>query len=73
MSTIHPGATGRRYASAELGGAFTVDGFCSAHGISRSLLYRLWRTGEGPRFRQIANKRIISAEAAAEYGLAPRV
>jgi hypothetical protein len=29
--------------------AFSVFGFCVAHGLSRSLFYRLVRSGAGPR------------------------
>jgi predicted DNA-binding transcriptional regulator AlpA len=47
--------------------AFTINEFCEAHRISRSKLYMLWREGTGPRTKSIGNKRIITAEAAAEW------
>jgi hypothetical protein len=47
--------------------AFTISEFCEAHRISRSKLYMLWREGTGPRTKSIGNKRIITAEAAAEW------
>ena len=48
-------------------GAYTVDAFCAAHGISRGMLYKLWLAGTGPRFKQVGAKRLISVEAAAEW------
>jgi predicted DNA-binding transcriptional regulator AlpA len=51
--------------------ALTVDEFCSAHGISRTHLYDLWREGRGPRFMRAGDKRrLISVEAAADWRLA---
>ena len=47
--------------------AYSVDGFCQAHGIGRNLLYREWKEGRGPRYFNIGRRRLISAEAAAEY------
>ncbi len=47
--------------------AFTIPQFCAAHGISRSLLYSLWREGGGPRTMTLRGSRRISHEAAAEW------
>jgi hypothetical protein len=52
-------------------GAFTVDAFAAAHGISRQFLYKLWR-GEvagdnGPTYRQVGGRRLISTESAAAW------
>jgi predicted DNA-binding transcriptional regulator AlpA len=47
--------------------AFTVREFCDAHRISRSMLYKLWAQGTGPRIIKIGTKILISAEAAADW------
>jgi hypothetical protein len=47
--------------------AFTVSEFCAAHRISRTKLYELWAAGTGPRFFYIGVKKIITAEAAADW------
>jgi hypothetical protein len=47
--------------------AFTVSEFCAAHRISRTKLYELWAAGTGPRFFCIGVKKIITAEAAADW------
>jgi hypothetical protein len=47
--------------------AYTVDEFCTAHRISRGLLYKLWREGKGPRFFLAGTKRRISNEAARDW------
>jgi hypothetical protein len=46
---------------------YTVAEFCSAHKISRSKLYQLWRSGVGPRSIKIGSKHLITAEAACEW------
>ncbi len=46
---------------------FTVAEFCSAHRISRSKLYQLWRSGIGPRSIKVGSKNLITAEAASEW------
>jgi hypothetical protein len=46
---------------------FTIDEFCEAHRISRALYYKLRRLGLGPREMVVLSRRIISAEAAAEW------
>ena len=45
----------------------TVNEFCAAHRISRSLLYRLIKQGRGPRLTKINNSTRISNEAAAAW------
>jgi hypothetical protein len=45
-------------------GAFSVFGFCVAHGLSRSLFYRLLRTGAGPRIMKCGTRTLIAVEAA---------
>ena len=44
--------------------AFSVFGFCVAHGLSRSKLYDLWRRGEGPRLMKVGSRTLVSVEAA---------
>jgi predicted DNA-binding transcriptional regulator AlpA len=47
--------------------AFSVSEFCLSHGLSRSLLYSLWRTGEGPEVMRLGGRVAISREAAARW------
>ena len=47
--------------------AFTVDEFCEDNRISRTTLYKLWKQGIGPRFMQVGERKLITAEAAAEW------
>ena len=46
---------------------YTIAEFCSAHKISRSKLYQLWRSGIGPRAIKIGSKNLITAEAACAW------
>lgn len=41
--------------------------FVGDHAISRSLLYRLWSEGRGPRITKVHGRTLISAEAAADW------
>ena len=47
--------------------AFSIDEFCRAHRVSRATLYNLWKAGRGPRFIKLAQRRLISVEAAAAW------
>jgi hypothetical protein len=47
--------------------AFTVDEFCADNRISRTALYALWQRGRGPRFFWNGTRRIITAEAGADW------
>ena len=47
--------------------AYTVDQFCAAHNICRTRLYALWGEGRGPRFMKNGTRRLITAEAAADW------
>jgi hypothetical protein len=47
--------------------AFTISEFCAEHRISRSKLYQLWAAGQGPQYKRIGVKRIITTEQAAEW------
>jgi excisionase family DNA binding protein len=46
---------------------YTVDEFCSAERISRSLLYKLWRQGRGPRYYLAGSHRRISEQAGQDW------
>jgi hypothetical protein len=47
--------------------ALTLDEFCKANGVSRPMLYKLWRQGLGPKFMLVGFRRIISTEAGAAW------
>ena len=47
--------------------AFTLNGFCEAHGISRAMFYKLLKAGQAPRLAKIGSKILITTEAAAEW------
>jgi hypothetical protein len=47
--------------------SYTVDEFCAAERISRSMLYKLWKEGQGPRFYYVGNVRRITHEARLEW------
>jgi hypothetical protein len=51
MSLEHSPARGRKTASAAVNDpTYTVDEFCAAERISRSMLYRAWKEGWGPHY-----------------------
>lgn len=47
--------------------AVSVDTFCKAHSISRSMFYKLQRQGKGPRLTKIGKRTLVSSSAAAEW------
>lgn len=48
--------------------AFTIEEFCSRHGISKSAYFKLQAAGEGPRVMRVSLRGVrISREAAAEW------
>lgn len=47
--------------------AFSFDEFCSAHGLSRAMLYKMIRASKGPRVMKVGTRSLISAEAAADW------
>ena len=47
--------------------SYTVDEFCTAERLSRSMVYKLWSQGQGPRFYMVGSVRRISAEARLEW------
>jgi hypothetical protein len=50
--------------------AFSVFGFCIAHGLSRRKFYYMRRAGEGPRVMKCGRRTLISVEAARDWRLA---
>jgi predicted DNA-binding transcriptional regulator AlpA len=46
---------------------YTVDEFCRAERISRSMIYKLWSQGQGPRFYMVGTVRRISHQARLEW------
>ena len=47
--------------------SYSVDGFAEAEDISRSMVYKLWKQGKGPRFYMVGNVRRISHEARIDW------
>ena len=47
--------------------SLTIGEFCQLERISRSLLYRMWQDGKGPRYHLVGSHRRISAAARAEW------
>lgn len=47
--------------------AYSVEGFCQAHSISRALFYDLLKRGNGPACMHVGNRRLIAEEAAREW------
>jgi len=47
--------------------SLTIDEFCKAEKISRSMLYRAWSEGWGPRFYRVGVTRRITYRARLEW------
>ena len=47
--------------------AYSVAEFSRRHGFSPGHLYALWRDNRGPRYMQLGDRRLITAEAAADW------
>ena len=47
--------------------SYTVDEFAEAERMSRSMVYKLWSQGQGPRFYMVGTVRRISEEARQEW------
>ncbi len=47
--------------------SLTIDDFCRAEKISRSMLYRAWSEGWGPKFYRIGVTRRITYRARLEW------
>jgi len=44
-----------------------IPEFCAAHRISRPLLYKLWKSGDGPIVTRVGGRRLITPTHAAEW------
>jgi hypothetical protein len=51
--------------------ALTIDEFCTSHGVSKPMLYKLWKQGLGPKFMLVGMRRYISTKAAAAWRESP--
>ena len=51
--------------------AFSVYGFCLAHGLSRRKFYYMLEAGEGPRMMKCGTRTLISVEAAQALAAGP--
>jgi hypothetical protein len=49
--------------------SLTIDEFCQAEKISRSMLYRAWSEGWGPKFYRVGVTRRITYRARLEWQL----
>jgi hypothetical protein len=47
--------------------SFTIDEFCAAERISRSMLYKFWCEGRGPRFYLNGSHRRITQRARLDW------
>ena len=47
--------------------SYTVATFCAAEDMSRSMLYKLWSQGHGPRFYYVGTVRRITEEMRREW------
>ena len=47
--------------------SYTVDELAKAERMSRSMVYKLWQQGQGPRFYYNGNRRRITEEARREW------
>ena len=47
--------------------AFSIDEFCSVHGISRAMFYKILKEGGGPRTMRVGSRTLISDEASADW------
>ena len=52
---------------------YSIDEFCTAHGIGKAHFYVMRKRGDGPRVMKVGTRTLISVEAAAEWRLAREV
>jgi hypothetical protein len=68
VSLDHSPARAANRANAEVSDpSLTVDQFCRAESISRSMLYRAWAEGWGPKFYRVGVTRRITHRARLEW------
>ena len=48
-------------------GAYSIFGFCLAHGLSRRKFYYMLEAGDGPRLMRCGRRTLISVEAARDW------
>ena len=66
MSIEHsPARTGASFRVSDP--SLTIDEFCQAEKISRSMLYRAWSEGWGPKFYRVGVTRRITNRARMEW------
>jgi predicted DNA-binding transcriptional regulator AlpA len=68
MSSKH--SSGRQQTGASvnrLDASLTINEFCKAEKISRSMLYRAWSEGWGPKFYRIGVRRRVTYSARLEW------
>ncbi len=47
--------------------AQSIESFCEAHSISRSLFYKLQREGKAPRVMKVGRRTLVTTDAAQEW------
>ena len=47
--------------------SYTVDAFAASERMSRSMVYKLWKQGKGPRFYMVGTVRRISHQARIDW------
>jgi predicted DNA-binding transcriptional regulator AlpA len=47
--------------------AYSIDEFCTAHGLSRSSFYKMLKQGTAPRLLKVGKAVRVSIEAAADW------
>ena len=47
--------------------SYTVDEFAASERMSRSMVYKLWKQGKGPRFYMVGTVRRISHQARIDW------
>ena len=68
MSLEHNPARDRKMANAAVNDpSYTVDDFCAAERMSRSMLYKAWAEGWGPDFYRVGVTRRITHRARLEW------
>jgi hypothetical protein len=68
MSLEHSPARARKRARASVTDeSLTINEFCQAEKISRSMLYKAWSEGWGPKFHRIGVTRRITHRARLEW------
>jgi hypothetical protein len=66
--TSRPEITGRKVSSAPFAlGAYTIDSFCEAHGLSPAMYFKMRAQGLGPDEMEYGRRKAISVEAAARW------